>query len=246
MTLKTQLYLDILPQPDDTTCGPTCLHAVYRYYGDERPLTEVIAQTKKLRGGGTLAVMLAEDALRRGYDATIFTYNLRVFDPTWFDDDPSLLPDRLRRQLEHKPDPKLRRATKAYLQYLEQGGRIEFADLTTTLIRRHLKRGTPLLTGLSATYLYHCAREIGETNQYDDIRGEPSGHFVVICGYDADTRKVNVADPLYDNPAFSGHHYEVPIARLVGAILLGVLTYDANFLLIEPKKNGRSKTGATP
>ena len=24
--------LEILNQPDDVTCGPTCLHAVYRYF----------------------------------------------------------------------------------------------------------------------------------------------------------------------------------------------------------------------
>src|SRR5262249_1472255 len=33
-----RLQLDILPQPDDFTCGPTCLHAIYRYLGDEVPL----------------------------------------------------------------------------------------------------------------------------------------------------------------------------------------------------------------
>ena len=36
------------------------------------------------RQGGTLDVFLANHALKRGYDATIFTYNLDLFDPTWF------------------------------------------------------------------------------------------------------------------------------------------------------------------
>ena len=31
-------------------------------------------------------------------------------------------------------------------------------------------------------------------------------------------------------------HYHVPIARVVGAIFLGVLTYDASFLVIEPRE----------
>ena len=33
------------------------------------------------------AVFLACDALRKGYSATIYTYNLMVFDPTWFGHD---------------------------------------------------------------------------------------------------------------------------------------------------------------
>ena len=29
-------------QPDEVSCGPTCLHSVYRFYGDELPLAQGI------------------------------------------------------------------------------------------------------------------------------------------------------------------------------------------------------------
>ena len=67
--MVTKLHLEISGQPDDTTCGPTCLHAVYRYYGDAIPLRQVIAEVKSLSGGGTLAVLLGNHALSRGYRA---------------------------------------------------------------------------------------------------------------------------------------------------------------------------------
>src|SRR5580765_1474598 len=79
-----RLPVRILPQPDETTCGPTCLHAVYRYWHDEEELEDVIGRTGRLELGGTFAVFLACDALRKGYRATIYTYNLNVFDPCWF------------------------------------------------------------------------------------------------------------------------------------------------------------------
>src|SRR5512140_1636032 len=79
-----RLPVDILAQPDETTCGPTCLHAVYRYWGRDDTLPNVIARTGRLERGGTVAVFLACDALRQGFDATIYTLNLTVFDPTWF------------------------------------------------------------------------------------------------------------------------------------------------------------------
>lgn len=41
-------------------------------------------ETPELEDGGTLAVLLGTQAIRRGYHAKIFTYNLRVFDPSWF------------------------------------------------------------------------------------------------------------------------------------------------------------------
>jgi hypothetical protein len=105
-------------------------------------------------------------------------------------------------------------------------------------VRGYLKRGRPLLCGLSATYLYGCAREAGSDRlEYDDDRGEPTGHFVVLCGYAPKERRVLVADPLQDNPRYGVHYYWVHIQRVLGAILLGVLTYDANLLVLEPPRS---------
>ena len=232
--MTTRLHLEIAGQPDDTTCGPTCLHAVYEYYGDSISLAQVIQEVKSLEGGGTLAVLLANHALKRGYRATIFTYNLHVFDPTWFAGKTDLA-EKLKAQAASRYDEKLAFATKGYLEFLENGGRLQFEDLTLGLIRRYLKKSVPILTGLSSTYLYRAARENPVTNRDDDIEGFPSGHFVVLCGYDKDTRAVLVADPYAMNPVSVDHYYTVSIARLLGAILLGILTHDANLLIIEPK-----------
>jgi hypothetical protein len=236
--METRLELEMLPQPDDTTCGPTCLHAVYRYYDDRLPLRELIDGIESLETGGTLAVSLACHALRRGYGATIYTYNLALFDPTWFPGPVHELVDKLEAQRKVKTDPKLLVATDAYLEFLELGGDLQFHELTPGLIANYLKRGHPVLTGLSATYLYGCARESGHQKPVaDDVAGEPVGHFVVLYGYDAASGDVHVADPLQDNPPFGSHYYSVNIARVLGAVLLGVLTSDANLLIIEPPED---------
>ncbi len=234
--MDTRLRLAMLPQPDDVTCGPTCLHTLYRFYGDDIPLEKVVRETPQLRRGGTLAVFLACHALRQGYRATIYTYNLHMFDPTWFEPGASkTLPDKLRAQMEVEDKPsRIRQATRGYLEFLERGGKLRFEDLTAGLIQRHLRRGLPILTGLSATYLYRTAREIPDTNAYDDVRGEPSGHFVILCGYDKTTHEVLVGDPLSQNPIADSQFYSVKINRVLGAILLGILTHDANLLIIEP------------
>jgi hypothetical protein len=240
--VSNPLEIEILSQPDDASCGPTCLHAVYRYFGDHVSLHEVIADVPTVAGGGTLAIHLANHALRRGYQALIYTFDLSVFDPTWFEGRPVDLSDRLRRQLDVKQDPHLREATAAYLEFLERGGELEMEDLTPGLLRRWLAQRRPILTGLSATFLYRCAREVGETTlQLDAIRGHPTGHFVVLCGYDAEERKVCVADPLEDNPRFQEHIYWLPVERVINAILLGVLTYDGNLLVLEPPDDKAQK-----
>ena len=242
--MAQKLKFDILAQPDDTTCGPTCLHAVYGYYEDQTPLSQVISEVPALSAGGTLAVLLGEHALRRGYEATIYTYNLEVFDPSWFQSskpsDPEahrqFLIERLREQSRHKTWMKLQTASAAYAQFLALGGTILMQELNSQLIRRFLKKSIPILTGLSSTYLYFTKREIPENCQPDDVRGHPCGHFVVLCGYDKAARTVSVADPYLPNPLGEKHHYDVHLDRLIAAILLGVLTYDANLLIIEPRR----------
>jgi hypothetical protein len=233
------LPLEILPQPDEVTCGPTCLHAVYRYWGDDDPLQAVIGRTRRLDHGGTFAVFLACDALEKGYRATIYTYNLMVFDPTWFRR-PVDIAERLQRQREAKSDPRLRHATEGYLQYLRLGGRLRFRELSARLIRRILASGLPIITGLSATFLYRAAREYADEVP-DDIRGTPVGHFVVIAGNDERRRALLIVDPYQPTPYGPSHAYWISIDRAVGAILLGIVTHDANLLVVQPPRAVRAR-----
>jgi hypothetical protein len=78
-------------QPDYTTCGPTSLHAMYQCFQDPISLEQVIEEVPKNPEGGTLAVHLALHALRHGYDARIWVFNLSMWDPTWFREDTDLL-----------------------------------------------------------------------------------------------------------------------------------------------------------
>ena len=128
------------------------------------------------------------------------------------------------------------RASKAYIKFLELGGELRFDDLTISLIRTYLKRSLPILTGLSSTYLYQSIREYGVNGDEDDVRGEPAGHFVVLSGYDKAARTVSIADPYHRNPMAGQQYYTANIDRVLCAILLGVLSHDANFLIIQPRK----------
>src|SRR5690606_29747684 len=234
--MKT-LQFDIQVQPDEVTCGPTCLHALYQYYDDPISLKEVIKEVKQLRSGGTLAVMLGSHALKRGYRAHISSYNLHVFDPTWFNNPAREIVGFLRQQMAFKHRKrKLVAASEAYIRFIESGGEVHWAELNDTLIKGYLRQSIPILTGLSATYLYGSAREIPQFNIYDSIKGEPAGHFVVITGYDEEKDCVYIADPIQPNPLGTEQVYPVSFVRLINSIMLGIVTYDANLLIIEPKK----------
>lgn len=230
--------LTILPQPDDNSCGPTSLHAVYRYYDLEVDLSQLIGDISSLETGGTLAVYLGIDALFRGMEATIYSYNLRMFDPTWANLDTHSLIEKLEQQQEFKKKKRFLQASQAYIAFLRQGGRILFDQLTPELLKNILQLSIPILTGLSVTYLYNSMREItrGKRSHYDDIAGEPVGHFVVLIDYTA-IDMVRIADPYSGNPLCDSQYYTLPVQRLINAIHLGSMTYDANLLVVQPARD---------
>jgi hypothetical protein len=229
------IMLDVprFEQPDDVTCGPTCLTQVYRYFGYKKSLNEVIEETQRNDDGGTLAVYLGISALRNGFHPIIYSYNLRVFDPSWREFEPAEMISKLKQRSQVVRSEKLRQSLDAYCIYLEMGGQVRFDDLSRDLLVRLLSEGQPILTGLSATYLYSTRREY--RNEYDDVRGEPTGHFVVISGYEPRTNEFVVRDPSKNILFSPTGRYSVPAERLTSAILLGDVTYDAVLLVLGGK-----------
>lgn len=231
--------IDVRQQPDDVTCGPTCLQAVYSFYRLDLPLERVIASVRSFDHSGTLGVMLGLDALERGFDATLFTFNLEIFDPSWFSRSKRDLVPALLRRRDACTDRRRRLAIDAYVEFLQAGGDVRHRELTPDLLANVIRRGFPPITGLSATYLYGCRREVfdGRASYYDDIHGEPVGHFVVVSGVDPATGAFRVSDPSQDNPLHGSGTYWVSPHRLVGAILLGVTTFDGNVLIVQPRES---------
>ena len=136
-----------------------------------------------LEGGGTLAVYLGIHAMELGYKATVYSYNLRVFDPSWFSFNSEQLIEKLKKQLEYKDGKKFTKTCNAYLEFLEKGGNLRFDNLEPHIIQQYTKAQLPVIAGLSSSYLYPSKREFETRNNkiiYDDVRGEPTGHFVVV------------------------------------------------------------------
>jgi hypothetical protein len=228
--LRVQRFL----QPDDVTCGPTCLRKVYDFYGLELELGEVMGEIERNEDGGTLAVYLGIAACKRGFQSRIYSYDLRIFDPTWFALPREALTEKVRARLPFLRTEKAGDAARAYLRFLEMGGQMAFDELTPGLLKSILDRDHPILAGLSATYLYRMMRERhderDDTLVDDDVRGSPTGHFVVITGYEHWGRAFSLRDPSEHVPVAEHGRVVVDAQRLINAILLGDLTYDAVLL----------------
>ncbi|MBA2649546.1 MAG: C39 family peptidase [Legionella sp.] len=238
------LDIEINTQPDDETCGPTCLHAIYRYYGLNISLEEVAKTVKRSLSGGTLAPYLGSHAIEHGFTASILINNMDIFDPAWFEHSEASvnLSAKLEEQLKYKKDPGIQQSSLAYQEFLAVGGIIKFKFISIELLKEYFSYNLPIITALSSTYLYNSSREVFENkvSRFDDIRGRPVGHFVIIAGYDEVHNHIVVVDPHRENPISRNNYYRVSVHRLINAILMGMVTYDANLLIIQPKTVRRS------
>lgn len=233
-----ELRVQHFTQPDDVTCGPTSLRKVYNFYGLEIDLDDVLESIERNEDGGTLAVFLGMAAQRQGFRTRIYSYDLQIFDPTWAELRPHELVQKIRARFPFLEDAQRKRAAVAYVRYLEMGGELAFDDLTPRLLRGIIDRGHPILAGLSATYLYGFKRERWDEQAGslvdDDVAGEPTGHFVVISGYQQWGRQLTVLDPSAHVPKSDEGRVLVGSERLINAILLGDATYDAVLLEVWP------------
>lgn len=229
------LDVSIETQPDCVTCGATCLQAIYNYFDDHIALAQLIEEAPYLETGGTLAVLLGCHALERGYQAALNTFNLDVVDPTWFRRKNDCLLEKLREQLLHVTDKKIFYITEVYIKFLELGGKINFSELSVGLVSHYLDNRIPLLSGVCATYWYQNMRDYTNEDDravYDEWLGKPSGHFIVVKGYEPRTQELVIADPYAPHPLSRSHYYQVPFSHWVHAHIMGVMSYDAELLAI--------------
>lgn len=233
--MNANLKLSMVKQPTYTTCGPTSLYAVYSYLGDTISLEKVIKEIEQFEeGGGTIAVHLANHALERGYKVSLYSFNLTIFDPSWFKLSRQEIIQKLKLRLEQKKlSAKAQKIYPVYIKFFELGGEVLFEELSRDLIFRHLRENIPIITSLSCTWLYKDPRENPITNVEDDILGDPVGHFVVLHGIKGN--RVYVADPFEQNPIGETLYYDIEYHTLINSILLGVTSFDGNLLVLRKK-----------
>lgn len=239
-TARRTLAVRRVAQPDDTSCGPTCLHMVAAFHGIDLALPELIDTIPRTPSGGVHAVNIGVLALQHGLRAALYPLGLRVFDPTWRGLSRAALRLRLRQRGRRFAGTDHAALVALWDRFLALGGQVRPGELTADLLADALDRGHPLISGLSATWLYRHPRERPDDNQPDAVGGEGVGHFVVVSGYTGGGRSFRVEDPSPDAPFGRDGTYLAPAPRLQHAILLGDATHDAVLLELWPARGPRS------
>lgn len=67
---------------------------------------------------------------------------------------------------------------------------------------------------------------------YDEWMGAATGHFIIIQGYDTADETLYIADPYAPHPLSNDHYYKTSFSHWLHAHLLGIVSYDAELLVI--------------
>ena len=143
-------------QSDDISCGLWCLKMVLDYYDYSQSFDTFREICPPFFDFGLYDSQLGKTALEMGFDATIYTYNYRIFHPIWNRLHLSELIGKLVIKQACAMTPHQALAAKHYIEYLQKGGELLFYPLSKELVLAHLDQGIPLIAALDMSFLYDC------------------------------------------------------------------------------------------
>lgn len=230
------MRLNILPQINHQLSGAETLRGIYAYYGEDISMDDLVVSTTRFSNRRLRPLALAIDALERGYAVTVHCCDTRIFDLSWM----GLVSSELKEKLEYhksKADSvHLTQTFDAYIQILEKGGTIDLSEINRAVIRKAVELKAPIIAAVSATHLFHSKREYLDSKDrpvLDDAKGKTAGHLVAVTAWVG--KEITLHDPYLANPITGKAKYKVYISRLMRSILLGVLSYDAQMVVITKK-----------
>lgn len=228
------LAIESETQLDDISCGLCCLKMILDYYGNPRDLDTLREICPPFFDIGLYDSQLGKAAIELGFDATIYTYNYRIFHPIWNRLNSSDLIGKLVIKQACTMTPHQALAARHYIEYLQEGGELLFYPLSKELVLAHLDRGIPLIAALDMSFLYDCVAFYDEFSEYR------ATHFVIIHGFDPERNAFYMCDPWHSIPIpHEKGKYTVDADRVINAIFLGQDRNDSSLIVIQNKKQER-------
>jgi len=201
-------------------CGPSSLQQVLEYYGRKISLKDILANVKMFPFG-TPPPYLAIGAKKLGYKVRLISFDVNYVDPSWKNSPKNEIIEKLKKRLPTIKNRIINRRTKGLIMALESGVELDIKIPSEKILIKYMKRGIPPIITLSYNVLHDYKRKLND--KLDDVKGLPTGHYVVVSGYD--DNNFIVTDP------FNGT-LKVPKRKL----LFSWFFLGGWILIVEPKK----------
>ncbi len=212
-------------QPTGLSCGQTCVSMLLSHYGYDLSPKEVLEEMAGLRTDdghewGTVTPSLASLCIRKGFGATVYSFDCRITDHSWIDKSPEQILRRLKAIKKKRVIPTLgknvtERFVQAYIDLLTAGGTLIIQPFVTEKLMDGLLKKGPFVTTvcMGAYYGKGRYRSTGlHKGVLDDVNGTIGTHFLVVYGKNAKGQYL-IADPGRKEPALVDHDH------LIGSIM---------------------------
>lgn len=175
-----------------SSCGPVSLYNIYEHFGIKTSLHQILNDLKIDDKKATYPAQLAVDIKKHGLSTILLTSSPRLVAPNWVNHENKEIIEKLSKWLKKHKNDKWSGNVKHLLTYLKHNGDILITDLTTKLIDEYLDQGYLVMPCLEDSWIWG-QRKIKGKAEFDDIAGEPRGHFVVVYG--KEDNEYLVSDP---------------------------------------------------
>lgn len=228
----------ITEQTTDYNCGPTVLSAVLNHFNIAVSPDEISNNLRYFtEEHGTFITCLGMYALEKNLDATIYTYDLDVFDLTWNNGTDELLYHLNKMLLKCNTEDEMKRlAIQYYIEFLKNGGHIEICPDFNFTFNNIFSKERAVIAGVSSQILYRGSR-INDNGDYD-IYGKQEGHFIIAepavnASY---MGIVDISDPYGLKSKYGKLNYSITFDTFVQAVLQSTHTHDGAWLEITKQK----------
>ncbi|MFH0836749.1 MAG: C39 family peptidase [Candidatus Aenigmatarchaeota archaeon] len=184
--MKIRLKIPYCKQKE-MTCGPSCLQQIFAYHGKIVDLDDIIKILDKKKGfvlTGTSTWHLGFCADAFGYKSDVISYDVNIIDPTWMKLSKKELVKKITKRIILEKLSFSKTRLMAMQDYILYGGSYSFTMPSKDILLKYLKKKIPVIIRLCSTLLYNNSRIDWNSCKFNDIKGYPFGHYVVVSGYE--------------------------------------------------------------
>jgi hypothetical protein len=220
-------------------CVQTNTSQILKYYGVDKSIEEIKKEVpvyinKEGKPIGSSLGHIAAYFISQGFETTIHTVEIQIFDRSWVKLTNEELITNLQNRRKFIEHPKYEKEAldlifDGYLCFLIAGGKITFPVINEDYLINLLKTG-PIFGVVSFNFLNSAPKykfDInGQEMSADSIEGSPGTHVVTIAGFKDNQFKL--IDP---DPKFGGVRW-VDSGLLIGSIYLAETDFDSVLITI--------------
>lgn len=200
-------------------CGPISVYTIHQFFGTTITTAEILKDLGVSTKTSTFPSQLAQHLRSFPYDVQLLTSCSYLVSPHWIGKSSLFIAEELQQWLVHHKRSPWRKGAQFLRDYLASGGMIKIINLTTHILDEYLEGGYLILACLEESWLWGRRKIVGKAF-FDDVKGSPRGHFVVL--FDGNDHEYAISDPFPTGlPGRSGNYFVSKDTVMISILLWG-------------------------